>query len=150
MNLEFELYSEQLLTYLYRLTTNREDAEDLLHDTFIKAQDKIETFKGNSTLKTWVFSIATNLAKDNQRAKNRWDIDAQDKCKSAAVENPKVAERIVLSYNSQTNLQFEIREHINYCFTCIVKNLSLEKQIAIILKEIYGFKRTEIAGILNV
>lgn len=150
MNLEFEIYAEQLKSYLYRLTANKEDAEDLLHDTFIKAHEKIETFKGNSSLKTWVFSIATNLAKDNQRVKNRWDIDVQDKCKNAAVENPKVAERIVLSFNSQSDLQFEIKEHINYCFTCIAKNLTLEKQIAIILKEIYEFKRTEIAEILNV
>ncbi|MFN5073837.1 MAG: RNA polymerase sigma factor [Cyclobacteriaceae bacterium] len=150
MNLEFEIYAEQLKSYLYRLTANREDAEDLLHDTFIKAHEKIETFKGNSSLKTWVFSIATNLAKDNHRVKNRWDLDVQDKCKNAAVENPKVAERIVLSFNSQSDLQFEIKEHINYCFTCISKNLTLEKQIAIILKEIYDFKRTEIAEILNV
>ncbi|HAD35198.1 MAG TPA: RNA polymerase subunit sigma-24 [Chitinophagaceae bacterium] len=150
MNLEFEIYAEQLKSYLYRLTANKEDAEDLLHDTFIKAHEKIETFKGNSSLKTWVFSIATNLAKDNQRVKNRWDLDVQDKCKNAAVENPKVAERIVLSFNSQSDLQFEIKEHINYCFTCIAKNLTLEKQIAIILKEIYDFKRTEIAEILNV
>lgn len=150
MNLEFEKYAQQLKSYLYRLTANKEDAEDLLHDTFIKAHEKIETFKGNSSLKTWVFSIATNLAKDNQRVKNRWDLDAQDKCKHAAVENPKVAERIVLSFNSQSDLQFEIKEHINYCFTCIAKNLTLEKQIAIILKEIYDFKRTEIAEILNV
>lgn len=150
MNLEFEIYSEQLKAYLYRLTANKEDAEDLLHDTFIKAHEKIETFKGNSSLKTWVFSIATNLAKDNQRVKNRWDLDVQDKCKNAAVKNPKVAERIVLSFNSQSDLQFEIKEHINYCFTCIAKNLTIEKQIAIILKEIYDFKRTEIAEILNI
>lgn len=150
MNLEFEIYAEQLKSYLYRLTANKEDAEDLLHDTFIKAHEKIETFKGNSSLKTWVFSIATNLAKDNQRVKNRWDLDVQDKCKNAAVENPKVAERMVLSFNSQSDLHFELKEHINYCFTCIAKNLTLEKQIAIILKEIYDFKRTEIAEILNV
>ena len=150
MNLEFELYSEQLKSYLYRLTANKEDAEDLLHDTFIKAQERIETFKGNSSLKTWVFSIATNLAKDNQRVKNRWEIDVQDKCKSAAVENPHVAERIISSFGKQADLQFEVREHINYCFTCIAKNLSIEKQIAIILKEIYDFKRTEIAEVLNV
>lgn len=150
MNLEFELYSEQLKSYLYRLTANKEDAEDLLHDTFIKAHEKIGTFKGNSSLKTWVFSIATNLAKDNQRVKNRWDLDVQDKCKNAAVENPLIAERIVSSFNSQSDLQFEIKEHINYCFTCIAKNLTLEKQIAIILKEIYDFKRTEICAILNV
>jgi RNA polymerase sigma-70 factor, ECF subfamily len=150
MNSEFERFSGHLLSYLYRLTANKADAQDLLHDTFIKAHENWHTFKGNASLKTWVFTIATNLAKDNQRVKNRWEIDAQDRCKSAAMENPKVAERIINSFNSQVELQFEIKEHINYCFTCLAKNLSLEKQIAVILKEIYEFKRTEIAEILNV
>ncbi|NBP70456.1 MAG: RNA polymerase sigma factor, partial [Cytophagia bacterium] len=59
------LYSEfqsQLKSYLYRLLANRNDAEDLTHDTFIKAYEKLSTFRGESSLKTWVFQIATNLS----------------------------------------------------------------------------------------
>lgn len=145
----FSNFSDQLLGYLYRLTANKQDAEDILHDTFIRASEKYHLFKGESSLKTWVFSIATNIARDQQRVKRRWEEDAQDTCRKAAESDPKNLEKIFGSFRSQTEQKFELEEHINYCFTCIAKNLSLEKQIAIILKEIYEFKRNEIAEILN-
>lgn len=147
---EFETFSEELLSYLYRLSANKEDAKDLLHDTFIKANEHLNSFKGNSSLKTWVFAIATNLAKDNRRVKNRWPVDAQDTCKQATMSSTVNTQRITKAFTNQVEKRFELTEHINYCFTCFAKNLSLEKQIAVILKEIYEFKRNEIADILNV
>lgn len=51
-------FQRSLKSYLYRLTASRTDAEDLTHDTFVRAFDKLVSFKGKSSLKTWVF---TNL-----------------------------------------------------------------------------------------
>ena len=58
----FAGFQNQLKSYLYRLLANRNDAEDLTHDTFIKAYEKLATFKGEASLKTWVFQIATHLS----------------------------------------------------------------------------------------
>lgn len=151
LNIEKEFISiqVQLESYLYRLSANREDAKDLLHDTFIRVQEKIEQFQGKSSFKTWVFAIATNLAKDNQRVKNRWKLEVQDDCKNASLNTPKFQHRIISAFQNQTEQQFEMVEHINYCFTCIAKNLKLEQQVAIILKEFYHFQRKEIADILG-
>lgn len=146
----FLALKDDLLAYLYRLTANRPDAEDLAQDTYLKVTDKIGTFRGRSSFKTWVFAIATNLARDNRRVKNRWRLDVQDDCRRATEATPEYHDRIVGTFQAQPERRFEIEEHINYCFTCIAKNLPLEKQIAIILKECYDFKRTEIAGILGV
>jgi len=146
---EFLSFKDQLESYLYRLSANREDAQDLLHDTYVKVQQKIGTFKGKSGFKTWVFSIATNLARDNQRVKNRWSLDALDKCRQAAESNQHYHDSIVNAFQNQTEQTFQMVEHINYCFTCIAKNLSLEKQIAIILKEFYHFRRKEITEIVG-
>jgi RNA polymerase sigma-70 factor (ECF subfamily) len=147
---EFLTERDKLSSYLYRLTANREDTEDLLQDTYIRVKEKFSTFRGQSSFKTWLFTIATNLAHDNKRVKNRWELDAQDHCKNAAATNKYYQDRMINAFQNQVEKQFEIEEHINYCFTCIAKNLTLEKQIAIILKEIYDFKRTEIAEILNI
>lgn len=151
INIESEFISleVQLKSYLYRLSCNKEDMEDLFQDTYIRVKEKIETFKSQSSFKTWVFAIATNLAKDNKRVRNRWQLDAQDKCKDAAMTNPQYLERMMFSFQNQTEKRFDIAEHMNYCFSCIVKNLMLEEQIALILKEIYHFKRNEIADILD-
>jgi RNA polymerase sigma-70 factor (ECF subfamily) len=146
---EFLTFQANLKSYLYRLSANKEDSEDLLHDTYIKVKEKIETFKGKSSFKTWVFSIATNLAKDNLRVQKRWTLDAQDKCKERAVKETECQSRMISAYQTQNINQFEIIEHINYCFICIAKNLKFEQQIAIILKEFYHFNRKEIADIID-
>jgi RNA polymerase sigma-70 factor (ECF subfamily) len=134
---------------LYRLSTNKPEAEDILHDTYIKAKEKIGTFRGESSFKTWVFAIATNLARDNRRVQNRWKLDAQDKCKEYTMINVDCQQRLISSFQSQKINSFGIEEHINYCFTCIAKNLKLDQQITIILKEFYHFKRQEIAQIIG-
>jgi RNA polymerase sigma-70 factor (ECF subfamily) len=146
---EFLELQGQLESYLYRLSANREDAKDIVQDTYVKVKEKVSSFKGDSSFKTWCFAIATNLAKDNQRVKNRWRLEVQDDCKNASLSTPEYQQKIISAFQNQTEQQFEIAEHINYCFTCIAKNLDLEEQIAVILKEIYHFKRTEIAKILG-
>jgi RNA polymerase sigma-70 factor (ECF subfamily) len=45
--------------------------------------------------------------------------------------------------------QFEMKEHITFCLTCISKSLTLEQQICMLLKEIYDFKVLEIVEILQ-
>ena len=150
METEFLAIRDQLNSYLYRLSTNKEDTDDIVQDTYLKVISKIQTFKGNSSFKTWVFAIATNLARDNQRVKNRWRLEVQDECKDASLSNMSNQHRIITAFQNQTEQEFELVEHINFCFTCIAKNLNIEQQIAIILKEFYQFKRKEIAEILNI
>jgi len=44
---------------------------------------------------------------------------------------------------------FEIKEHIAFCFTCVSKSIPLEQHITLLLKEIYDFKVMEIAIIMD-
>src|ERR1700760_27765 len=81
----FAGFQNQLKSYLYRLLTDRNDVDDLTHDTFIRAFTKIATFNGDSSLKTWVFKIATNLAYDHLRKQRRWGVDAQDRAADLAI-----------------------------------------------------------------
>jgi RNA polymerase sigma-70 factor (ECF subfamily) len=75
----FAEFKNQLKSYLYRLLTDRNDVDDLTHDTYIRAFTRISTFNRESSLKTWVFKIATNLAYDHLRKLKRWQPDAQDR-----------------------------------------------------------------------
>ena len=86
-NEEFERNSGQLKSYLLRITASVRDAEDIVHDTYIKAVDKLNTFRGESSLKTWLFTIAYKLAKDNLRVQKRWTENVTDITKAAALRN---------------------------------------------------------------
>jgi RNA polymerase sigma-70 factor (ECF subfamily) len=68
---EFEIIKGLLKSFILRITASVPDAEDIVQDTHLKATDKLSSFRGESSLKTWIFAIASNLAKDNVRARKR-------------------------------------------------------------------------------
>ena len=146
---EFEEIRGQLRSYILRITASMADTDDIVQDTYLKAHDKLDTFRGESSLKTWLFAIASNLAKDNLRAKRRWTEDVGDICREAAMKDKQFfAEAMDIRMNSAQG-HFEIKEHITFCFTCVSKSLPLEQQLCVFLKEVYGFKVAEIAIILD-
>ena len=145
----FADFQPQLKSYLYRLTAVRNDADDLTHDAFVKAFDKLATFQEKSTLKTWVFRIGTNLAIDLLRQRQRWPEDAQDQSKASSLKSPHVVEAYLTINEHSPDGRYEMREHIDFCFTCIAKTLPIEQQVTLILKEVYGFKVKEVASILE-
>ncbi|MCU0420918.1 MAG: RNA polymerase sigma factor [Cyclobacteriaceae bacterium] len=145
----FADFQNQLKSYLYRLVTDRNDAEDLTHDTFVRAFDKIGTFRGESSLKTWVFQIATHLAYNHLRQYKRWQPDAQDRAKALALSNQEVYDAIIQAGRAAGEGAYDMREHIDFCFTCISKTLPIEGQVALILKEVYDFTVREVSQIIG-
>ena len=146
---EFETFRGELKSFILRMTASVQDAEDIVQETYIKAHAKIDTFREESTLKTWVFAIASNLARDLLRAKKRWPENVTDICKEAALGNQQFFQEAIAIRQTSPQGHFEIREHIAFCFTCISKSLPLEQQLTIFLKEVYGFKVKEIATIME-
>ncbi len=60
-----------LLNYAYMLTSNRDDAYDLLQDTTLKALDNEDKFADNTNFKGWVFTIMRNIFINNYRRAGR-------------------------------------------------------------------------------
>jgi RNA polymerase sigma-70 factor (ECF subfamily) len=145
----FEASQASLKSYILRITASVPDTEDIVQDTYIKASEKLHSFKGKSSLKTWLFAIASNLAKDNLRARKRWPENITDIARAAAHTDPHFFEEAMQIKAISPQAQFEIREHITFCFSCISKSLPLEQQLALLLKEVYAFKVSEIAAILD-
>lgn len=145
---EFEQARPQLKAYILRITASVEDTEDIVQDTYMKATAGLGAFREESSVKTWIFSIASNLAKDNLRARKRWPETVTDICREKALENPDYFPEIDKIRQTSTQASFEIREHIAFCLTCISKSLPLEQHICLLLKEVCDFKVSEIASIL--
>ncbi|MHA4739457.1 RNA polymerase sigma factor [Dyadobacter sp. MSC1_007] len=145
----FAEFQNQLKSYLYRLLTDRNDVDDLAHDTFIKAFSNISTFNQDSSLKTWVFKIATNLAYDHLRKSKRWQTDAQDRGADLAIGSEEVRKTFWMVHDTSHVGAYEMKEHIDFCFTCISKTLLIENQVALILKDVYDFQIKEICLILG-
>jgi RNA polymerase sigma-70 factor (ECF subfamily) len=149
LDAEFEQHRPQLMSYILRITASVPDTEDIIQDTYLKAVKSLESFQGNASLKTWIFTIASNQAKDNLRAKRRWTENVTDISREAALSNREFLQEMMHISATSEHGKFEIKEHIAFCFTCIAKSLPLEQQIALLLKEVYEFKIKEITEILD-
>ncbi len=57
-------YYPRVYASLFSFTKSKEDSEDLAQQTFIKAWQQIESFRGDSAFFTWIYRIAINLAKN--------------------------------------------------------------------------------------
>ncbi len=145
----FSGFQNELRSYVYRLLANRPDAEDVTHDTFIKAFEKLSSFKGEASLKTWVFQIATNLSYNYLKKQKRWTPDVSERAKKIVLENSTLSNEISNIHASGYNSKYDIKEHVDTCFTCISKNLPIENQIALMLKDVYDFSILEICLILE-
>lgn len=146
---EFIGFQNELKSYIFRLVSKRQETEDISQEAYIKAFKNIKSFKENSSFKTWVFAIATNLAKDHLKDKKRWAENWMDYARDAHLENPELMQKKFEVSRTSAHGKFEIREHINFCFGCINKTLLITNQICLLLKEVYHFKISEIMAITD-
>jgi RNA polymerase sigma-70 factor (ECF subfamily) len=66
-----ERYQGRLLNFVYRTTGDRERAEDLVQETFIRVYRHLHRFDQTRKFSTWVYTIASNLAKNELRNRSR-------------------------------------------------------------------------------
>lgn len=66
----YDSYHQDLFQFLIYLVQNRQVAEDLTQEVYIRVLRSYDSFQGNSSEKTWLFSIAKNVAIDHFRKQN--------------------------------------------------------------------------------
>ena len=73
-----EGYKDKIYRLALKLTGNREDAEDVLQETFLKAIDNIDKFRMDSSFGTWLYSIALNHFRSGAAKDKRMDLKPID------------------------------------------------------------------------
>ncbi len=64
-------FADRIHAYLYNMVGDRELAEDLTQETFVRAWQALSSFRGGAAFGTWLYRIATNLAIDAMRRRKR-------------------------------------------------------------------------------
>lgn len=65
-------HRQELFHFVYRYLLNQEDAAEVVEETFLKVYRNAHQFKAKASVKTWIFSIALNLARDRLRKRKRY------------------------------------------------------------------------------
>lgn len=128
-------YSDAIHNYIFLLVGNHEVAEDLTHDTFVKVKYSLNQYRGESSKKTWLFSIARNTAYDFIRRKK---IIQFIPFLSSDIESNQITPA---DYLERQESAFELYEAI--------KQLKIPYQEVIILRYIHELSIEETAAILN-
>ena len=71
-------YQKQVFGLARRITGNQQDAEDLVQETFLKAIDNIDKFRGDSAFGTWLYSIALNQGRAHYNRARKSDLQSLD------------------------------------------------------------------------
>lgn len=74
-----ERYKDKIYRLGYRMLGNRQEAEDMTQETFLRVHTNLERYDGNYKFSTWIFRIGTNLCIDRLRKKKHFafSLDAQ-------------------------------------------------------------------------
>ena len=73
-----ERHSRNVFRMAYRMTGNRQDAEEVVQEAFLRAYQKLRQFEGQANFGTWVYRIAANYGIDRLRARNAEQSRRQD------------------------------------------------------------------------
>lgn len=129
------LYWDRVFAYAYRLTYNKNDAEDIAQETFLRAFRNIASYKPDGSFKSWLLRVATNIFLDQKKAARSRDVIAGDM--SQFIEASQTAEE-----------KFDRRELLEALWQ-VLQTLSKEQQIVILLRAMERMDYPEIAVILG-
>lgn len=134
---------------LYRMVGNPSDVDDLAQQALLRAFESIDTFRGDSSPGTWLCAIGTRLAIDHLRARERWRTRAQVIFAAACLNSEALAGEVGAAL-TDPNFEYDVHEHIAYCFTCIGRSLPPEAQAALVLRDVLGLTNDEAAQAMGV
>jgi RNA polymerase sigma-70 factor (ECF subfamily) len=137
------LYEKKIYNFCYRMTNNREDAEDLAQEVFIKVYRNLDGFKGDSKFSTWIYRIAYNTCVDKHRRKKKIQFFSLD---SGNDEN--VGTMQLVSGNPLPEDEVIQKERYKKIQACIA-SLKPKYKTVIILRDIQNYSYEEIAEILQ-
>jgi RNA polymerase sigma-70 factor, ECF subfamily len=142
-------HRRELHAHCYRMLGSLHDADDALQDTLLRAWRALPNFRGESSLRTWLYRIATNACLDAIacRPKRVLPIDFGDatvpfeRCPYEALGNA--------DGETEPETRFEQREELELAFIAALHNLSTRERAALILRDVLGFSAKEAAESLE-
>lgn len=119
----------------FRLCSNTEDADDLTQDTFLKAIENYDKFRGEANVQTWLSRITINKFLDSKRQKQ-----------------PHVSINLgIIPCSDGEPERLIVRKELQWCLQhVLLHHLSEDHKVVVVLRDIYGYSYREIAEFLNI
>jgi RNA polymerase sigma-70 factor (ECF subfamily) len=141
-------YERPVFALLFRMVRDRELAEDLAQETFVKALNAIDSYRPEFKFSSWIFKIANNAAIDHLR---RRELDTLSLDGSPHAETPEAMQATALQIGARQETPLETVEakELGTAIEAAIGSLRPEYRSCILLRHVEGRAYEEIAEILN-
>lgn len=156
-----EDYRGELTGYSYRMLGSAFEAEDAVQETFVRAWRSADKFEGRSSLRSWLYRIATNVCVDmlNGRKRRALPMDLSDSASPPVVESlgSALPEQTWVEPMPESRLapvddpaeQAVQRETVRLAFVAALQQLPARQRAVLILRDVLRWKADEVAELLE-
>ncbi|MFC0625571.1 sigma-70 family RNA polymerase sigma factor [Kribbella deserti] len=149
----------QLHAHCYRMLGSSYDADDALQEALLRAWRGLGRFEGRSSLRSWLYTVATRTCLDAAGARGRraLPIDLGPSSERAVLEGEPVTDVAWLGPYAAIGLgddvspasRYEQREAVELAFVAALQHLPGNQRAALLLFDVLGFSAAEIAAIMD-
>lgn len=136
----YEKYHQDLFQFLFYTVKNRETAEDLMQEVYIKVLNSYHRFEGKSSERTWLYSIARNTAIDHFRKQKNW--------KQRIFENFDWSRETIQDTQPLPEEITELNDEMKIIYRSL-KQCSVDQRMVLILRYVQALSINETAEILG-
>jgi RNA polymerase sigma-70 factor (ECF subfamily) len=156
-----ERYRPELRAYCYRMLGSIDECEDLVQDTYLRAWQSYDKFEGRSSVRLWLYRIATNTCLNALQTRKRRPLPSglSAPADSAAVTLASAQSDIPWLQPAPDSLLYGAtddpavvvshRSGVRLAFVAALQNLSALQRAALVLRDVLGWQAKEVAEILE-
>jgi RNA polymerase sigma-70 factor (ECF subfamily) len=157
---ELDIHRRELTGYCYRMLGAGSEAEDAVQETFLRAWRARDSFAHRSSLKTWLYRIATNVCLDMpqrpQRRARPMDLVSPSTCETAVLHElpeyrwvqPVADARVLPAAGDPAELAAQ-RDTVRLAFVAALQTLAPRQRAVLILREVLHMSAAEVAELLD-
>ena len=160
LDVRLEKHRVELTGYCYRMLGSSFEAEDAVQDTMVRAWRSYEKFEGRSSLRSWLYRIATNVCLDMLTAGNKrarpMDLSESTPLAQAALSprpdntwlEPMPDARVLPTVEDPAEAAVA-KESVRLAFMAALQQLPAKQRAVLILREVLAWKASEVAELLD-
>lgn len=156
-----ERYRSELRAYCYRMLGSLDECEDLVQDTYLRAWQAYERFEGRSSIRLWLYKIATNTYLNMVQTRKRRPLPSglSGAADSAAVPLAPARSDIPWLQPAPDSLLYgatddpavvvSLRSSVRLAFVAALQHLSSLQRAVLVLRDVLGWQASEVAEMLD-
>jgi RNA polymerase sigma-70 factor, ECF subfamily len=146
----FERYNSMVFGLVLQILGDREEALDVSQEVFLTIHRKLSSFRGESSLKTWIYCIAVNRASNRFRWWNRLRRRGTVSLEDLLSKGPEPDFSVNMRSGSQSPEEALLEQEERAEIERLLLNLPLQQRVAVVLRDIKGLSYEEIADAMHI